>query len=68
LQIWCAHTSFDLGSFGLHRHRDVGDWLDEAVLADTIDVTAHVEAVRDGTSVVQLDPKPEHLSTPASAA
>jgi hypothetical protein len=67
-RIWGAHASLDRRSFGLHRQRDVGDWLDEAVLAKTIDVKVHIEAVRDGTSVMQPDPKHEDLSRPAGVA
>ena len=44
-----ARASIDRKALGLHKQRGVGHWLSDQLLAETIDIVAHVEAtLEDG--------------------
>jgi polyisoprenoid-binding protein YceI len=49
--VYEAHASIERGALGLRRSRYITDWLGEAVVGETIQMTAYVEAARDDRPV-----------------
>jgi polyisoprenoid-binding protein YceI len=45
-----ARASLDRRALGLRRSRKVTDWLSDRLLGETIEIVAHVEAVRESAS------------------
>lgn len=45
--VYIAHASIDRGALGLRRNRTITDWLGEGVVGESIEIAAHLEAVRD---------------------
>jgi polyisoprenoid-binding protein YceI len=67
---WSARALVDRRLFGLRRRRAAGDSLDEALLANLIEVTAQIVAIHEGASIAQAAraARVPRQGTPASAA
>jgi polyisoprenoid-binding protein YceI len=60
--VYTARTSIDRGALGLRRNRYIDDWLSEAVVGETIEITAHVEVMPDDRPIADRPASPAPVS------